>query len=396
MSKRKLLIGTLQYLAARMQILNAAHRGEVPVSRADDALSMKDWVDHALKQEEGMTPDLLAALNDAKLADDEDQVQALFEARVTEINNYLRASSNWLGLLYDTETLGERDWAEFENNTRREVSCGYLAEDGTPRTTRGIAKYSRERFLLRYVSTPWYEYPLVNLNYGPVEKVPQMVELGMDLQFKIDQLAYTLYKATPANGGALGDFTTTGDDWDRTWHLHSSILEANLPTTNDLTLATSGYSLASASTSTKFNLDVMREIDGYYGQLRPIMPGLDASGVIIVNSKEAGHISYGINPLTLNTDNEQLRALTRGYTSIPYLNKNWIIVPDITIPGKLCYPVPNQPVGKCWIKPVYDKTLVKRDEEKNLERRMEARGVAFAIPKQWTPRACRVRYTTDG
>lgn len=381
---------TLQLMSNRVMALN---------SRVRPDPQLEQWFKDILDADKQMpAEEKEAILTEARRDPNGPKARAVMEARVTEINNYLRANSNYAGLLFNTVTLGETDWAEFENTTNYEVKIGYVAEDGKRRLQKAVSPRSREMVPLQILSSDWFGYKLRDLYKGSVAGAAQAtVDIAFDLQFKLDRVAHDLFKAAPGSGGALGTFTpTTGAKNQRIWHLHSGIDSTNLPTTNVLVCATASASKVANTTSTPFRLDVMREVVHYCSQWGNIWSDgpLAPTGIIMVPSKDAAQIGTDIDPYTVESNRVTDNILSQ-YMQIDYLGYRWTIVPDVTIPPNVCYPILNKPIGEIFFKPSMDTMPVRTDEMKNWEERAATKVYGMYIPAHWRMRACSVRYRTD-
>jgi hypothetical protein len=91
--------------------------------------------------------------------------------------------------------------------------------------------------------------------------------------------------------GSFAAFTTTGEKLDRTYVKNTRLVAANLPTTNDLTLADNGP-------NTKFRLECLTAALRYCAQWTGLFPDGDLAptGVVIVPSIDAADIADQFSP----------------------------------------------------------------------------------------------------
>jgi hypothetical protein len=386
------VLEALVHMENRLKVFNTA---DVPVrAGVADSPSLGDWTKGAIEAVKNTTPEKAQAALAAARQDPARQL-ALNEERVTQVTNFVRTNSNY-GQWFDIEVLGESDQAIIENTTTYEMPIINLAgEEGTPPIQRTIAPAQQQLVPLRYRASRWHEYKMFDLQKGNIaNRLSSMVDIGRDLTFDIDRIIFDLVTA----GGGLGDFNfATGDKHRRTLHLHSGIDVNNLPTTNVrvcTALASGGYSKTANSGSSLFRLDVCREVLGYCAQWGDIFDDgpLAPTGVIYVNSKDAGQLGADIEPTTIGTLNGVTDNLLRDWFQFEYGGRRWTVIPDVTIPVGVCYPLLNKKVGKLVLKPVYNQAFTETDPQKNLERRMQARVIGTTIIEPWRMAAISVRY----
>jgi hypothetical protein len=87
-------------------------------------------------------------------------------------------------------------------------------------------------------------------------------------------------------------------------------------------------------------------------------------------------------------------GLLQSYTQFDYMGIRWTLVPDVTLPRGVCYPVLNRPVGEVFYKPAFDEEFVNTDRRKNWETRSQQKVIQFAVPEPWRVNALRVTYSS--
>ena len=328
----------------------------------------------------------------------------LCEVRVTTVNNFIRAAGKFLNNFFVEKSLGDSDRPAFQNESKNEISCGYISQDGRPRSIKTVNPQTEALVDLRLVSSEVVGYFIRDIYNGNVATAAQRTfDIGFDLTFKIDRLAKSLMTASLSSGGVFGAFTTTGTKQDRVYVAHSGVETANLPTTNDIVLDADNYltwgaekynaaTAESATTANRFRLDVMRAVQSYCTKWADVLNGpLTPTGLIIVPSGDALGLLKEVT-VTSNTFNDVAQGLLHNFLSVNFAGVQWTIIPDATLPSGVCYPILDRPVGEYYVKSSWDDEDVKTDKAKNWEERFQTKLVGFATPSPWRPHAVRVTY----
>lgn len=324
--------------------------------------------------------------------------------RVETVNNFIRAQGNFLTNFFVEEPLGDADRPVIQNETKNQISCGYIGQDGYPRAMKAINPQTETLIDLALVSSDKVGYFIRDIYNGNVATVAQRTfDIAADLTFKVDRLAKSLMTAALGSGGVFGAFVTSGTRQDRTYVPHSGIDTDNLPATNDIVLDQSNYaswgaekynadSTEDTSHANRFRLDVMRAVMTYCTKWGGVLGGpLTPTGLIIVPSGDAVGLMKEVS-VTSNTFNDVAQGLLHNFLSVNFAGVQWTVLPDATLASGTCYPILNRPIGKFYTKKSWDSEDVVTDKTKNWEERYQTRLVGFTTPSPWRPHACRVTY----
>ena len=302
-----------------------------------------------------------------------------------QIDLFVRAKSNFL-MFFRPVTLAANEQVCYEHSYRNEIAVGYIGEDGGPRTRKAVKAQKQTFFDLKEIHTEEIGYQIRDINLGPdiAQLAQKTVDLAWEMEAKINDLAKTLYMTK------FGSFTTTGAKLDRTYVANQYIETANLPTTNSLVCDD-----IPNTTTTKVRLDVIRKIMDYtqaweniWGQ--PLTP----TGVILIPSKHAGHLSLEFTPTGEQSNVVAERIVGGDYLRFNWFGRNWTLVPDVTLSptAGYCYPVFDQPLGDYFSKPEYDETFVETNRRKNWETRSMMKAIQLCAPEPRRVNQVRVKY----
>ena len=379
------------------QTIKAAHPGHGQTRFAEVAATLKALIDSKADAAE-QAKRIMASWSDPQIK------RELCEVRVQTVNNFIRANGLFLGNFFTEIPLGDADRPVIQNETKNQISVGYISQDGRPRAIKTVNPQTETFVDLRLVSSEVVGYFLRDIYNGNVANAAQRTfDIGFDLTFKIDRLAKALLTASLSNGGVYGAFVTTGNRQDRTYFPHDGIDTSNLPTTNDIVLDSSNYATwdalkynaagaESATTANRFRLDVMRAVMNYCSRWGNVLNGpLTPTGLIIVPSGDCTGLGAEVN-ITSNTFNDVAQGLLHNFLSVNFLGVQWTILPDATLPAGVCYPILNRPVGNFYTKSSWDDENVDTNKAKNWEERFQTKLVGFATPSPWRPHAVRVTY----
>ncbi len=327
---------------------------------------------------------------------DSEAITELNALRSTTIDLYVRAMSNFISF-FRPVTLQPNEQACYISTFRNPVSVRYMGQDGGVKTVKAV-RAQRPVFVdMRELTTDEVGYQVRDINLGPdiAASAQATVDVSWDMANKVDYAAFLMMTAgTSLTGkGIYGDFNLTGAPLDRTWIPNDRILASNLPTSNDMHCPDNG---TGAGQSNKFRLQVIRTIMAYceaWGNVwgAPIRP----TGLIMVSSADVTQLSSEIQPTSLIFPNAVAEGLLQNYTQFDYMNIRWVLVPDVTLPAGVCYPVLNRPVGEVFFKPAFDQEFVDTDRRKNWETRSQRKVIQFAIPEPWRVNALRVTYSSS-
>jgi hypothetical protein len=82
------------------------------------------------------------------------------------------------------------------------------------------------------------------------------------------------------------------------------------------------------------------------------------------------------------------------YTTFEYLGVNWTLIPDVTIPTGMCYPILNRPVGRILRKPSFNQEFTESNPRKNWETRSMTEVFNLVLIEAERPFALRVKYNS--
>lgn len=370
-------------------------------SRSDSAM-LNQFFQGALTGDDGkpLTRDAMDKIRTEMCAEiraawaDPEKMRELCGLRIQTESNYMRASSAYAENFFSVITLGDGDRPAFQNETRQEIDIGYVSQDGKTRLNKAVAPQDEYLIPLRPLSSDVVGYFTRDIYNGNITTAAtRTVDIGFDLRRQYDKNAFTLLTAARGSGGALGtfDFGASGTKRNlRDAALHSGIVAANLPTTNDIVVA------GNTAASGKFRLAVLRAIVQYavaWGAGTFSDGDLFPTGMVFIPSIETAALTNEITP-NGSTNNPIANELMQKYLNFSYMGINWVLVPDATIPAGKCYPVFNKPVGYIYRKPSMDKELVKTYEEKDWEERSAKIITGIYIPSNRRMNFARFDYLT--
>lgn len=367
-------LNSLTYMQRRASLLCGLTAA--PGNLANITESFKDGVKEDADSTKKMAKLIESARNNVAEA-----ITELNELRMQTIDLYIRATSNFATLFFRMVSLQATDEPGWTNSYRNPVNIRYIGEDGGVRLIKAVKAQSHTYITMKELATDGVSYPLRDIQRGiDVAGAAQAtVDTAWDMANKMDvdakTLLDTLFAAFNSGSGKLN----------QTWLAHPRIVAANLPTTNDL-------SLADNTGSTKFRLAVIRAIIKYCAQWgQALGQPLSPTGVILVPSIDITDLATEITP-TGSTNNAVADGILKDYRQFDYMGIRWTLVPDVTLASGVCYPVLNMPVGEIYTKPSMDEEWVETNKRKNLETRGATKVIAYSAPEAWRMRTCRVTY----
>lgn len=313
--------------------------------------------------------------------------------RVEQFNNYILASQNILGMFFNVVNLADDERPVIQNTTDQEIRVGYIGANGEPKS-KLVERDDEEALVnLHYLTSEQVTYRKKDIYRGTiVDAALQTLRLAYDVKNQMEGQAFTLLTAAVNAGGAFGAFTFTGKKANYTYLANSRIKTANLPTTNDIVLA-------SNSGSTKFRYEVLRAALRYGNQWTGCFPEGDLipTGRILVPALEASDIAEEIVPSGSTSNAVADQLLQNGWTQIDYLGRKFMLVSDNTLDAKTCYVEFNRKPGTAYFKPSQDRDVVGNTYEldkKNLEERYMQKIFGAYINSATRVNVCRIKYTT--
>ena len=329
---------------------------------------------------------------------DQAAMTELCELRMETVDLYVRATSTFAAMFFETVTLKDNEQFVVEHSYRNPAGVRYVGQDGGARTVKAV-KARKQTFVdVRELQSNAIGYQMRDIQQGnDVAAAAQAtVDVAWDMANKIDVEAFNLLQGGTINGlsygnGVYGSFTTTGANLSRTYVANARINTSNLPTTNQITLSDNG---TSTNQSNKFRLAVIRAIMKYCDSWANIWGGpIRPTGAILIPSSESTDLSAEIVP-TGTFYNQVAEGLLQQYTKFSYMGVNWTLIPDVTLPPGLCYPVLNRPVGKILVKPSFDQEFVESNPRKNWEERVGMKVIAFTTFEPMRVNALTVQYSS--
>lgn len=299
--------------------------------------------------------------------------------RLTRIQNYYVAKSNWL-MFFEVQTLADNEIPYFQNESRGETRAAVSSQDGKPRKS-DILKYQDQvQVRLFMLASELYEYMKWDMYRGNVaDEIKALIDIAGDLEEKVNQ------KAKPFVTGAIGNFVTTGAKQSRTFTLHSAIDTGNIPTTNDLDLDGDG----------RFSKAVMDGIIAYCASWANLFGApLRPSSILIPSKDTTGWLA----DVTLTSQSNPMTDQIWGGGKIEnYAGYSFPLIPDLTLSPTegYAYVSLGRPVGIMYHKPGGDLMYEQDSKDGPLGNtgEMGARKcIGFAQPEQWSPFVLRVKY----
>jgi hypothetical protein len=313
--------------------------------------------------------------------------------RVEQFNNYVLASQNIVGMFFNIINLADDERPVIQNTTDQEIRVGYVGSNGEPKT-KLIERDDDEALVnLHYLTSEKVTYRKKDIYRGTiVDAALQTLRLAYDVKNQMEAQAFNLLTAAVGSGGAFGAFTFTGKKANYTYLANSRIVTANLPSTNDIVLA-------SNSGTTKFRYEVLRAAAKYANQWAGAFPEGDLvpTGRILLPALEAADIAEEIVPSGSTSNAVADQLLQNGWTTIDYLGKRWTLVSDNTLAAKTCYVEFNRKPGTVYLKPSQDRDVVGNTyelDQKNLEERYMQKVFGAYINSATRVNVCRIKYTT--
>lgn len=368
----------LKGLKNKMLVLHSGQAAATIVEGLDRMIGQLEASPERRAELDAWYKDRIAAMR----AGDAEARAEVTKIRLTRISNYLIALSNWMPF-FDIENLADDEIPYWMNESAMEVRVAESrGPDGGVNKSRILKFRERHQVLLYQLATEMYEYPLWDPYRGNVaDEVKALIDLSRDLNEKVSQNAGVLVKAA-----CVAAFTTTGNRKSRTFFTHSSIVAADLPTTNRID--GTGFTPA----TTRFSKPIMDAIIAYgdsWGNLfgaplRPkmiLMPAKDVSGYL-------ADVTF-----TSQTNGVTEQLLGRGRIE-SYAGVDWEFYPDVTLASGdgFAYVMLGK-IGKIFFKPggdiMYDEVTNKLG---NLGEMGASKWVGMVAPLPLNPLVLRIKY----
>lgn len=312
---------------------------------------------------------------------------------VTSVQNLLQASAGW-SAFFDMQVLGDEDWPIIEVASTQEIKVEAIGEDGGMQTVQ--AQLAKKQFYipLFMLWTEWFEYPLRDLYKGHKVKSLALANIDMarDFAAKIEDLLATYILVGGANTRLTATFTTTGDEVDRHYDVHSRVNTGNFPVGNLVTLTNN-------TTTTNFRKDVLdaalEYCEKWGGDAFPD-GALDVVGIRVCSAD----IGAWRSQVTLTSESNSLtEQIFTGGAVLNYAGKRFVLEADNTIEPNdgVAYVRLNKPIGVQFEKTSMAETLIDESPERirsNRGRICQGSAFGFGMPLPWAVNILGVRYRT--
>lgn len=334
---------------------------------------------------------------------DNECITALQELRREDIELFVRAQSNF-GLFFTPKTLADSEQAVYVHTYKNPTNVKFIGQDGHIGTQKAVKSQKQVYVDMREISAEvGYQIRDVNLGTDIVAAANATVDVAWEVNNKIDYEAFKLL----INGGIFGPFTmgTPGSSTalNATFIPHWRIQTANLPTTNNISLAAgtavvNKLGLVANGTSTGqsnlFRFDAIQAVVDYCESFGDIFgKKMSPTGAIIVPSSDVSGMTASVKPLTLFF-NEIAEDVLKDYSAFEYLKHNWVMIPDATLSPGCCYFVLNEPLGDKLTKPSLDWDDVDTNRKKNWETRTTNKTLQYFVAERNRPNIVRVIYSS--
>lgn len=357
-----------------------------------DRVALADHVATSLNGMDSVTDEEVTALcklmQEAVEGSDEARV-SLNRIRVETVQRALLPMANFVSGFFDVVVLADDERPQVRSKGFNEMNFHYLSENGATKLGHWTTSEDSSYIPLATLASEEVPYRPKDIYRGRKvsENLLDTFNIAYDLAMQMESKVKTLLAA------AVSGFTFTGKTSSRTAQAHSSLVTANLPTTNAITLTGN-------TSSTNFRTKVADAVFAYctsWGVNASPMGALTPTGVIYVPAGDAAALLDEV-PISGSANNPVAHALMQNYLRFERGGVLWTVVPDATLPLKICYPVLSQKVGTLYLKPsqdeVFDDSGTIESRRKNLAKRSQTKVVGAYIPEQNRPNFLKVTYRT--
>lgn len=315
--------------------------------------------------------------------------QELCALRVMQANNYMLADLNIASFFFQVINLANDERPVFQNNTKQNVKVMYTGGDTGPRQlTKVVQVQSEELLKLRWLATEEVRIRKIDIYHGDVTQAAEStLMMSYDWQNKVDQLCFDLINS----GDVFGAFNfTTQRVATAVGVLNPRINKKNLPTTNDIQV--------SNAVGGKFGFACLKAALKYeagFGQA--FMEGSPKlTGRILIPGLDVTDIADEVQPTGQKQNSVAEQIAEKGWSTIEFLGRNFILQQDNTLEPGVCYFETNMKPGVIFLKPG-----LASEEKREGDYEMRQRNEEWRYMKQpfgayvnatWRPRALRIRY----
>lgn len=352
------------------------------VKEAKEAIHTDDW----LKSKGEVV--LAAASGDR-------QAQALHAAAIQIVTtNVVTANSVWMPF-FEERTLQPEDVLVIGSETHgMAITVDAIGQDGGRIMIQSQMEDPSPIFIpINMRTTPWIEYPLIDLYKGQVKELAlAQFDIPRDIAYRKDTLLGTFIMFGEANTRLTAAFDTTGAEYLRDYILHPGVVAANMPTGNLVTLA--GNTITSLFRKEVFD-EILKYRNGWgdnaleAGSFNPVE--------IVVSSSS---MTDFLGQVALTTQGNMLvDQVFEGGFLMSYAGQKWVITGSnkISPTHGVAYVRFDQSIGVYAEKPSVAADIV--DESPALRAQNKGRTTSqwaesIAMPKHWRKRILGVRFRT--
>lgn len=317
--------------------------------------------------------------------------QSLAAIRTESFNNFIYATNNLWDFFFETVNLAPDEAPVEVNTTQKQINVYTVAGDGSPKSVLVDRNDQEAMKILNFLTTDWARYQMVDIYRGQVaDAALATINLAYDWKNMAEAQLYTLLTTT----GVFGPFTFTGRRVNWSFVLNSRVIASNLPGGNDLTI---GLNANPAQAKTTFGFAVLDRINSFFGRFagtNPEMKDAKPTGRLLVPGVDIEQIKNGLVATNAKPAIQGERLLDDGWFGIHYLGRDWIFIPDNTLPTGTCYPESSIKPGRVWLKPSMDKSPTRPSgvEEENFEERRVSKVFGASFNSANRRFICRVNY----
>lgn len=312
--------------------------------------------------------------------------------RVRTINNYLLPSMKIIPFFFNLADLKNDERPVLQNETRQEIHCGVVGLGGGAERI-DVDKDQLETLIpMDWLSSDEVVYPLVDIYSGKIADIAQKTfDAVFDLRNQEETRAWKLLTAPVAQGGAFGTFDFTNPRKITYVYVpHSRVKKVNLPTTNDI-------SLASNTDTSLFRFEIFAAGIQYVSQFADAFPQkeFNLTGRVKIPGKDVSNLAQEIVPSGSTRNAVADKLMEQGWAEVNYLGYRFRLESDNTINPGAAYFEMSLKVGDIYHKPGLDLEIVNNSVEyttKNQEGRTIKKAFGGSINSAERIHALRVQY----
>ena len=283
-------------------------------------------------------------------------------------------------MFYEVVNRADDERPVVQNATDQQITVSYGGADGGTKMVKVVKEDDETLINLRILTTDKVRHRRVDIYRGSiVDAAVKTLRMAYDMKNQMDGLCYSLLTTSAGVGaatqatGAFGTFryykdssTALAKRTQYTYLPNSRIVIANLPTSNDITLADNAV-------GTSFRFAAIHAAAKYFSQWAGAFPEGDLipTGRILVPGADAADFAAQVQP-TGNTNNPVAnQLLTQGWMTVDFLGRTWTVMADNTLTPGYCFFEANRKPGKVYLKPSMDRENVWGENDYNLSQNNE-------------------------